>query len=706
MMFFCKEEFGILDGDNEEIMLTKVKMGTLQRSFNDGMYQDITLSVTEECNLRCRYCYMTHKNCFSRMSFETARAVVDEILDRPIKFDMVVWNFIGGEPTLEMDLIDKITDYIKVRTFELNHPWFGNSAFFIGSNGLLYESEAVQNYLEKNKGIASISITIDGNKEKHDLQRVYPNGKGSYEDVLRNVKLWISQIPGSKTTKATYSNNDLKYLKDSVISLWEIGIDYVSANVVFEDVWDENAPLIFEQQLRELADYVIDNELWDKYSVRFFDPHVGYQIDDKNKARPQCGSGKMIAVSSAGKYYPCIRFLDFCMGDAEEGYCIGKVGSGINDDLLAPFKELSIGLIFAEKCKTCKIAQGCPSCTGFNYDDSQGTSIYQRTVYHCEMHKAQVRANKYFWMRYSYKTGKASPYQLNRLNRFIENGWNIANLDYFYILTSDKCIPYCDYISCGENEMSLTTLKYVVKEITDRDAFPIVVAENPDKLPADLNYYAHAKIFPAQSGYKKVSELEVCIPVYETDDVKDDMNIVFSAASVCILNVTDQDVAKLYETANILINYYGRVNVNKIGAAKWTDDIIDKYERELNMCREEMSKNGGHLDIMSPNCDRRNCEAGYSSFAICPDGGIYPCPAFYFEGHHGRIGTIEKGVEEKYREIFSPEKQVACKQCDHQCHAQCIHTNLDVSKNISTPAKRICELTAIENNIFEKGTMQ
>lgn len=76
---------------------------------------------------------------------------------------------------------------------------------------------------------------------------MYPNGKGSYEDVLRNVKLWISQIPGSKTTKAPYSNNDLKYLKDSVISLWEIGIDYVSANVVFEDVWDENAPLIFEQ---------------------------------------------------------------------------------------------------------------------------------------------------------------------------------------------------------------------------------------------------------------------------------------------------------------------------------------------------------------------------------------------------------------------------------------------------------------------------
>lgn len=28
----------------------------------------------------------------------------------------------------------------------------------------------------------SIGITIDGTKEKNDLQRVYPDGSGTYED--------------------------------------------------------------------------------------------------------------------------------------------------------------------------------------------------------------------------------------------------------------------------------------------------------------------------------------------------------------------------------------------------------------------------------------------------------------------------------------------------------------------------------------------
>ena len=694
LVIMAKEDKGV------KSVAEKVKMGSMLRSFNGGMYQDVTLSVTEECNLRCKYCYMVHKNHFSRMSFETAKQAVDEILQRPVQFDSVVWNFIGGEPTLEMELIDKITDYIKVKTFEMNHPWFGNSAFFIGSNGLRYESDAVQRYLAKNKGIASVGITIDGNKEKHDLQRVYPNGKGSYDDVIRNVKLWISQNPGSRTTKATYANDDLKYLKDSVISLWKLGIDYVSANVVFEDVWDEDAPKIFEQQLIELADYIIENELWDKYSVRFFEPHVGYQMDEVSKSRPHCGSGKMIAVSSSGKYYPCIRFLDFCMSDAEEGYCIGKIGNGINDDLLVPFKNLNIGIAFSEKCKTCKVSNGCPSCTGFNYDDSQGLSIYQRSMYHCEMHKAQVRANKYFWMRYSQKTGKASPYQLNRFRRFCENGWDIDNLDSVYILTSDMSITFCDYEPNGDKTMSADTLKDSIRHVYDNDAFPIVVTNNPNDLPIELEYIAHAKVFPAICKHQKTSELEFSIPVYTISDVKTKMDDNIDA-EVCILNVKQNDIVDLPVAASILTKKYMRVNINKIGVSEWSDESTELYKEALCKCRDIIPQNGGHLNVMVPD-DNRRCEAGYSSYTICPDGFAYACPAFYFSNPPRRIGSINAGILPKYREIFSSNK---IPTCTNDCNSHCVHcayTNLVTLNNVSTPANILCKLASIEHEIFGK----
>lgn len=49
------------------------------------------------------------------MSVETAKKAVDFILAQEPKFPAAVWGFIGGEPTLEIDLIDEVTDYIKMR---------------------------------------------------------------------------------------------------------------------------------------------------------------------------------------------------------------------------------------------------------------------------------------------------------------------------------------------------------------------------------------------------------------------------------------------------------------------------------------------------------------------------------------------------------------------------------------------------------------
>ena len=41
----------------------------------------ITFSVTDECNLRCTYCYFTHKTDKNVMSFSVAKAAVDDILN-------------------------------------------------------------------------------------------------------------------------------------------------------------------------------------------------------------------------------------------------------------------------------------------------------------------------------------------------------------------------------------------------------------------------------------------------------------------------------------------------------------------------------------------------------------------------------------------------------------------------------------------------
>ena len=78
--------------------------------WQSGMAKSITFIVTKDCQLACKYCYLVGKNSKERMPWKVARQAIDYILDHEDKFreESVVWDFIGGEPFLEIDLIDKI----------------------------------------------------------------------------------------------------------------------------------------------------------------------------------------------------------------------------------------------------------------------------------------------------------------------------------------------------------------------------------------------------------------------------------------------------------------------------------------------------------------------------------------------------------------------------------------------------------------------
>ena len=150
------------------------------------------------------------------MSFDVARKAIDYILSSREIFNeqSVVWDFIGGEPFLEIDLIDSICDYIKTEMYKLNHPWFNSYRFSFSTNGINYNSEKVQQFVSKNLTHLSVGVTIDGTRRKHDLNRIYKgNDKGSYDDVVKNIPLWLSQFPNGGT-KVTISSADIPYIKE------------------------------------------------------------------------------------------------------------------------------------------------------------------------------------------------------------------------------------------------------------------------------------------------------------------------------------------------------------------------------------------------------------------------------------------------------------------------------------------------------------
>ena len=47
----------------------KYKVGSPIPIWKEGMAQTLTFIVTEDCNLRCKYCYITHKSSGKKMNF-------------------------------------------------------------------------------------------------------------------------------------------------------------------------------------------------------------------------------------------------------------------------------------------------------------------------------------------------------------------------------------------------------------------------------------------------------------------------------------------------------------------------------------------------------------------------------------------------------------------------------------------------------------
>ena len=338
------------------------------------------------------------------MPFEVAQKFIDLLIenndDTKEYIDSyaskgLIMDFIGGEPFLEIDLIDQICDYIKTQMYVLDHHWFNSYRFSFSTNGINYSTEKVQNFILKNKGHLSIGITIDGTRRKHDLNRIYKaSGNGSYDDVVINIPLWLKQFPNDGT-KVTISSADIPFIKESVLHLFELGIHQVNINCVFEDVWKDGDEKLFEQQLTELADEIIDKDLYKNNSCSFFDENIGKPLSSSNNEN-WCGAGKMLSVDASGYFYPCTRFAQYSLRE-KKCWSIGNVDVGIDFNKVRPFLLLNRFSQSTSECMKCDVASGCAWCQAENFDSAKTYTIYQRSMAICKMHKARVYANNYYW---------------------------------------------------------------------------------------------------------------------------------------------------------------------------------------------------------------------------------------------------------------------------------------------------------------------
>lgn len=378
--------------------------GNCEVSNTDTIVKNVTFVVTEKCNLACTYCYETHKTN-TRMTKETAKAAVDLIFNQEKlkgyydlwKTPAIVLDFIGGEPLLEIDLMDYIVEYFKFKAFEMDHPWQHNYMISISSNGTLYLSKKVQRFLKRNPGRVSMTISIDGNKDLHDACRVYRNGKGSYDIVERSVKQWVKDNDGRVQTKSTIAPANIKFMVESFRHLFEnLGVVGGLSNWIYEKGWSVDDSRLGYENLKKLAEWLLEDERYSKYYLSYFDPSIGQpRTQDSNFCG---GNGDMLAFSAAGKATPCLRFLKYTLERQEEQIC-GDVWDGLEskqeNEWLNRLKGITMSSQSPPKCQACPVTTGCGGCTAYNYDYTGNPD--RKATFSCKMHRSRVLANVFYW---------------------------------------------------------------------------------------------------------------------------------------------------------------------------------------------------------------------------------------------------------------------------------------------------------------------
>jgi uncharacterized protein len=376
--------------------------------------KSISFCVTGDCNLRCTYCYIHHKSNDRDMTFETAKKIVDTMLENPHEYlddtkceenksipkssgkrklvDKIAFDMIGGEPFIRTPLNARISKYILYQMLneELNYA----TMFSFSTNGVTYTNPEVQDYIGNYRDILSVGITIDGTKQMHDACRIFPDGSGSFDFVKKSVELWKKQFP-DHGTKITISHENLPYIAEALIYLWtEIGLQYLPANVVFEDVWKDGDTEIFEKQLHIIADFLLKDGNHRRYLTTLFDDTIGKKIDAKDIKPPCGGNGAMLFWMDDGSFYNCIRYAPYsCKSNI--GYQLGSLDKGWDENKIAALESMDRRTSSDDECFNCDIASGCSYCPGAQFDYFGDPN--RRAKFLCRMHKARVKVNDYYF---------------------------------------------------------------------------------------------------------------------------------------------------------------------------------------------------------------------------------------------------------------------------------------------------------------------
>lgn len=287
--------------------------------------------VTEDCNLRCTYCFEKHKP--NHMTKEVARKGLEYLSDNAIKNgdDHFHAMLFGGEPLLKPDIVEEILNY----GLELGKKHNLTFTASMVTNATILTDE-VKRIIKTYQRLAQLSVqlSVDGIKEVHDTYRVTRGGKGSFDTIAKNIPQWQELFEDSPRMLNIHgcSNKETlpRLFENYLFFREEWGFERIWFMPIHSEEWEESDVDVYEEQLGKIADYILGRSKCEGNiaEVDNYAPIDRCLRPDGFPGAP-CGAGKnFVTITASGELYPCHQIY---FNDPDKTTKIGDIWAGIDD---------------------------------------------------------------------------------------------------------------------------------------------------------------------------------------------------------------------------------------------------------------------------------------------------------------------------------------------------------------------------------------
>lgn len=398
--------FGLL-GENNVKKIEHPATNLIEHMLENRM-EHLILQVTQRCNLRCSYCtysgiYDSTQRVHSNkdMNFETAKQAIDFFLKHSRERNQIHIAFYGGEPLLRFDLIKQCVDYA------LNNCEGKDITFGMTTNGTLLKGD-IADYL--NEHGFQVGISLDGNKEEHDANRVFVNGKGSFDVIMENVRnlkkrnndLYKSiSFMATMNPKADIACIVEYYKTDELFNDRSIMFSEVKETGIIEDLhYNKKYHLVRKYEYLKVLFMLaglLDRKYTSQLAITAYSTYKRFynNLKSHNPTKEVMHHGgpclvgvARLFVSADGVFYPCER-----VPENVDYFKIGSLKDGI--DLEQAKKIINNGKITENQCVSCWNLRNCSICSSNIVYGNYIKPCLEAKITACEHEKARVMGDLY-----------------------------------------------------------------------------------------------------------------------------------------------------------------------------------------------------------------------------------------------------------------------------------------------------------------------